>query len=366
MLPDLLNAGDASGSEGFDFNSDNAAGVDPRILDALGACNSGFVPPYGMERFSKHVDSAFAEVFERECFVFSVPTGTAANGLALGGLAPSYGEIFLHEAAHAVTTECGAPEFFTNGARLVLLGGENNKIELSAMGLALSARSERNVHQLLPSVVSLTQATELGAVYSVEELATISDMAHAAGVRVHMDGARFANAMVSLSATPAEMSWKAGIDVVSFGATKNGTMNVDAVVVFDQALAEKIRYLHKRAGFLSSKMRFMSVQLLAYLEKDLWIRNAEQANRNAARLADAIGEVDGASLLAPVAANELFAHLPEKFQHKLESAGIQLRSWPHPRGDLFRLVASYCDSEALLATFEAVCRDSQREDNRNE
>ncbi|MDE0245045.1 MAG: beta-eliminating lyase-related protein [Gammaproteobacteria bacterium] len=357
VLADLLKQDDASASEGFDFYSDNAAGVHPRILEALVACNRGFVPPYGMERFTRRIDSAFSEVFERACFVFPVPTGTAANGLALGALAPPHGLIFAHCNAHIVTTECGAPEFFTLGARLALLEGPHNKLAASTFESALHGHARRTVHQLLPAAVSLTQATERGTVYALEEIAAISGLAHAAGLKVHMDGARFANAMVSLDATPAEMSWKAGVDAVSFGATKNGTMNADAVVLFDAELAEKARFIHKRAGFLHSKMRFMSAQLLAYLEDGLWVANARAANANAERLAAALASVKGVELNDPVQANELFPRLPADFQRRLKSESIHLRDWPDAKGNLFRIVTSYCDGEARIGAFEKVCRE---------
>lgn len=339
-------------SRRYAFASDNTACVDTRILAALIECNSGVAPPYGADELSAQINAICSEIFEREVFVFATPTGTAANGLALGSVTPSFGAIFCHEKAHIVTSECGAPEFFSNGARLVLLPGESNKIKPGTLADALTPYRTKNLHQLRPAAVSVTQATEGGTVYDCSELAAISRISRSAGLKMHMDGARFSNALVHLGCSPAEMSWKAGVDILSFGTTKNGTMNAEAVVAFDRETAETLRYLHKRAGFLLSKMRFATAQLRAYVSADLWIENARQANTNAQRLSAALSACEGTTLEGAVQSNQIFVHLSSNLVKALAESGIELRPWPHPRSDMFRIVTSYNDSEELICRFE--------------
>lgn len=336
----------------FEFASDNAAIVHPRVLAALAECNIGTASAYGTDDLSGTLDSLYSSVFERPVFVFPVPTGTAANGLALGAVSPSYGAIFSHEKAHIITTECGAPEFFTTGARLIALPGATGKIAEEQFAEALTPYKARNVHHLRAAAVSIAQATDFGTVYTLEALRSLADLAHADGLKVHMDGARFANAMVSLGCSPVDMTWKAGVDVLSLGTTKNGTMNVEAVIAFDSETAGILRYLHKRAGFLWSKMRYAAAQLSAYVTDDLWIENARAANRTALRIARAIERCPGTSLEYPADANQLFVHLNAAVVTSLAKADIRLRPWPHHKGDMYRIVASFCDSDNLVKRFE--------------
>jgi threonine aldolase len=341
---------------GYDFHSDNASGIHPLILGALLRHNSGFAAPYGSDTISASVDEAFSRVFERECFVFSVPTGTAANGLSLGAITPSYGAIFAHENSHIVTTECGAPEFFSTGARIIQVPGQHDKITSETFGKALASFTPGSRHELLPSSISLTQATESGAVYQTGEIAELADRAHAAGMRVHMDGARFTNALVHLGKTPAEMTWKLGVDIVSFGSTKNGTMSAEAVVTFDPDIARTVRFLHKRAGFLSSKMRFQSAQLMAYLANDLWFETAAVANKTAQGLAAELSAVPGVEITSPVEANIIFARITTGLAASLVECGVNLRPWKNGGPDIYRLVTSWNDPEELIARFEKACR----------
>ena len=340
----------------YDFASDNAAGVDPRILAAMIDCDPGVAPPYGADEISAQVNDLYSTVFEHEVFVFATPTGTAANGLALGAITPSYGAIFCHEKAHIYTTECGAPEFFSGGARQIPLPGAHGKLSPETLRRAIAPYQSGNLHQLRASALSLTQATDAGTVYSLEELGALTETARATGLKVHLDGARFANAMVSLGCSPADMTWRAGVDIVSLGTTKNGTMNAEAVIAFDRETAQTLRYLHKRAGFLQSKMRFTSAQLSAYVRDGLWIDNAQRANGNAARLATAITACKGGRLENPVEANEIFVHFSAAVVARLAEADIVLRPWPHPDGDMFRAVASFRDSDDLIARFETALR----------
>jgi threonine aldolase len=341
----------------FDFQSDNASGIHPAILEALAAANSGKVPPYGADALSRQLDRCLSDAFERPCRGFLVPTGTAANGLALGALSPGYGVIFAHAEAHIVTTECGAPEFFSGGARLVLLDGAANLVRPETLAAAVARFSPGNPHHPMPAALSLTQATECGTTYDNAHVEELSRIARAASMRVHMDGARFANAVAHLGCTPAQASWKAGVDILSLGTTKNGTMSAEVVVVFDEALAEHVRYMHKRAGFLYSKMRFQTAQLRAHLSDGLWLATAAAANRTAARLARALCAVPGVRLAYPVEANEVFPHLPAALVDALSAQGISFRPWPDAAGNLFRLVCAFDEAEARVATVERVCAD---------
>jgi threonine aldolase len=336
----------------FDFASDNAVGTDPRILAALTGCNGGSTTPYGMDELSTQVNARYSQIFEREVHVFATPTGTAANGLALGAVTPPYGAIFCHEKAHIVTTECGAPEFFSAGARLVLLSGRHHKITPAVLSAALAPYRTGSLHQLRASTISVAQATDGGTSYDCEELGELARIAHEARMVVHMDGARFANALVRRGVSPAQMTWKSGVDILSLGMTKNGAMNVEAVISFEPETAAILRLMHKRAGFLYSKMRFAAAQMLAYVADDLWIENARRANAHAERLAAALLERPGVVLEEAIDANQAFLHLPETVVEKLAAGGFKLRPWPHESRDLFRLVGSYCDSEERIAAFE--------------
>lgn len=349
----------------YSFASDNAVAVHPRIMAALATVNEGTAPPYGADDVSMRLNSAFTDVFERQAFVFPVSSGTAANGLALGSVTPSYGTIFCHKIAHIVVSEAGAAEFYSGGGRLVLVDGEHSKLSPASLQSALSGYGPKYLHQMQASTLSLTQATDRGTVYSCAEITDLSQVARAAGMTVHLDGARFANALVHLGVSPAEMTWKSGIDIISFGTTKNGTMMSEAVVVFDEAIAQVLRFKHKRAGFLHSKMRYFATQLLAYLEGNLWLDNARSANATARRLAAALQATPGLTLAHAVEANQVFAHMPPSTHAALKDAGIEIRSWPSETGDLYRLVTTYCDPEELVVRLETALAAIGAKSNRN-
>jgi threonine aldolase len=278
-----------------------------------------------------------------------VATGTAANALALSQIAPPYGGIYCHTGAHIMTDECGAPEFFTGGAKLLGLPSSTGKIGPQALSAAVAFAEEMGVHHVRPSAVSVTQATELGTVYSLEELSALTAAAKRHGLKVHMDGARFANALARLGCTPAEATWRRGIDVLSLGASKNGALCAEAVVFFNRALAEGFERRRKQAGHLWSKLRYLSCQILAYLEDGLWLRNAAQANAMASRLARGLTDFPFAPLLQNVEANEVFVALPERLIERLEQADFHFYRWPLiqvPEGAAVRLVTSYMTTEA--------------------
>ena len=302
------------------FASDNVTSACPEVLNAVVEANSGDAVSYGEDEWSQRLRSRFAEVFETAVSVFPVVTGTASNALALAALTPPYGKIYCHALSHINTDECGAPEFFTGGAKLIPLEGRDGKF--SAQDVDQAIRGAGNVHAAQPACVSITQASEAGTVYQPEEIAAIAEAAHAHGLAVHMDGARFTNALVALDASPAEMTWQVGIDVLSFGGTKNGCLAAEAVVFFKPELAETMPFRHKRAGQLLSKMRFISAQLEAYLTDDLWLRNARHANAMAKRLREGLARIDGMGLPFPTQSNEVFAHLPRPAIDRLKAEGF--------------------------------------------
>jgi len=336
------------------FESDNTSGASPEILDAVARVNAGSAASYGADEVTAGLAARFADVFEHDVTVFPVATGTAANALSLASLCPPYGVIYCHREAHVSVHECGAPEFYTGGAKLGLLDGAAGKITPEALAEALAAVWRGSEHMTQPAALSLTQASEFGAVYTVDELAALCDFAHAQGLRVHMDGARFANALAHLGCAPADITWRAGIDVLSFGATKNGAMAAEAVVFFDPELADGFLYRRKRGGHLISKMRFLSVQLEAYLEDGLWLRNAARANALAARLAAGLAALPGVTLDAPVEANMIFAWLPAALVEALVADGFRF----HVMGadgarQRVRLVVSFNTEEAAVDAFLA-------------
>ena len=289
------------------FKSDNTAAVSAEILKAIGDANTGVALAYGADRWSERLDAVYGEFFGTKVRVFAVSSGTAANSLALATMCPPWGTVLTHTEAHIERDECGAPEFFTGGAKLSLIGGAGAKISAADFTARL-AWFEPHVHGVQPRMLSITQATERGAVYTPDEIRALSDIAHGRDMTVHMDGARFANAVVAQKFSPAELSWKAGIDVLSFGVIKNGGMNAEAVVFFDPARVGDFEFRRKRAGQLACKGRYAAVQLTTYLESGLWRRNAEHANRLAARIAAAAPQW----LSEPFATNQVFMKLGDE------------------------------------------------------
>jgi len=304
----------------MDFASDNAAGVAPAILNALVRANAGFAIAYGDDAISRCLERRFSEVFERDVAVFLVSTGTAANALALAHLSPPWGAVLCHTEAHAIVHECGAPEFFGGGLRLLGVEGDGGKLKPWTVAAVLDRHFGLRPHQMVPTVLSLTQASEFGTVYQVDEIAALAALAHGRGMTVHMDGARFANAVARLGATPAEASWRAGVDILSFGATKGGALAAEAVVFFDPSRAAAMAERRKRGGHLVSKHRFLAAQFEAFLADDLWLRLAGHANRMADRMAAHLKSV-GLAPVWPVEANILFVLLPVALHERLQAAG---------------------------------------------
>ncbi|MEZ5923720.1 MAG: low specificity L-threonine aldolase [Hyphomicrobiaceae bacterium] len=302
------------------FASDNNAGIAPAALEALLAANaSGHEPSYGEDRWTLEVCDRMRRLFETDCEVFFVFNGTAANSLALASLCQSYHSVICHALAHVETDECGGPEFFSNGSKLLTAEGAMGKLTPEAIDHVASKRTD--LHFPKPKALSITQATECGTVYTVEELHAIAAIAKRHGLNIHMDGARFANAVASLGVTPAEITWRAGIDVLTFGGTKNGLPVGEAVIFFKKELADDFAWRVKQAGQLASKMRFVSAPWLGLLDNDTWLDNARHANAMAQRLAAGIESLPGIRLMFPVEANAVFAEIPAETQTALRAAG---------------------------------------------
>jgi threonine aldolase len=313
--------GETSRPPALGFSSDNIAGASPEVAQALVKHSSGQAGPYGTDELTAQVKRKFCEIFERDVEVFLVPTGTAANALCLSAMTPPWGNIYCHPASHINNDECGAPEFFSNGAKLMTVDGPAAKLDI----VRLRERTREkvgDVHTTQPACVSITQATEVGSIYTLDEIAAIGDVCKSSSLGLHMDGSRFANALVSLGCSPAEMTWKAGVDALSFGATKNGVLAAEAIVLFNTSLATEMSYRRKRAGHLSSKMRFLSAQIDAYLTDDLWLRNARKANAAAQRLAQGLDGLGGVEVLGSTEANILFCRLDSTMIDALLKAGF--------------------------------------------
>ncbi len=303
------------------FFSDNAAACCPEVMAALVGANR-LDTAYDGDALSKRLDGAFSDLFGREVRALWVATGTAANSLALAALCPPHGSIVCHRDAHIQNDECGAPEFYTHGAKLLLAEGEGAKLTPETVE-ALLATVRNDVHQVQPAALSITNATEYGLVYTPDEVAALGDLARSRGLGFHMDGARFANAVARLGCDPADVTWRAGVDALSFGFVKNGGMSAEMLIFFRPELAEATLYRRKRAGQLLSKGRYMAAQVLAMLEGDVWLRNARAANDSAERLARAAGE----RLLLPVEANEVFLRVLPAEAQSLRDLGFDFYDW---------------------------------------
>ena len=340
----------------FDFRSDNVACVAPEVLTALADAARGSVSSYGEDPITQRVEARLKELFDHELSLFTVATGTAANALALAQLTPGWGSVLCHKEAHIATDECGAPEFFSSGAKLAPLDGAHGKITAEAVAAHL-ARDTRGVHHSQPMAISISQSTEAGTCYTPDEVAAIGAAGARHGVRFHMDGARFANALASLRCSPAEVTWQAGVDAMSFGVTKNGAMAAEAIIFFDTALAEDFGYRRKRAGHLFSKGRFAAAQFDAQLTGGLWLRLAAHANAMASRVAQGLAAIPGVALLHPVEANELFVLMPDAVIDGLEKAGFLFYRWPTEEGPYIRLVTAFdtepAHADGLVAAIRA-------------
>ncbi|WP_342643493.1 threonine aldolase family protein [Rhodoligotrophos ferricapiens] len=344
----------------MNFASDNVVGVAPAVLDALAGANGGSATSYGADEWTARAEERLREIFEHELAMFLVTTGTAANALSLAAITPPYGAVLCHEESHINVDECGAPELFTGGAKLVAVRGSGpgsrGAGKISADGIeATIAGFGRAPHSVKPAAISITQASEYGTVYTTDEIGSIAEVARRHGLKLHMDGARFANALVALKASPADMTWRAGVDVLSLGFTKNGALGAEAVIFFDPRRAQDFPYLRKRTGHLWSKGRFLGAQVNAMLEDELWLRNATHANAMASRLGEGLGRCGGVRLPIDSAANAVFPILPAALDERLRRAGAHYYDWSamgidpadRPRADelMVRFVTSFMTTQ---------------------
>lgn len=345
----------------MNFTSDNAAGAAPEVLAALARANDGTAASYGSDDVTRRLTEKLSKLFEKDVAVFPVATGTAANALSIATLTPHYGAVFCHEGAHIHVDECGAPEFFSQGAKLVPVKGSHGKLTPEDIKTAHARFQIGDVHHVQPATASISQATELGTSYTPTEVQAIANLAKAEGMALHMDGARLANALAFLKCKPADVTWKAGVDVLSFGVTKNGALAAEAVVFFDPKRVADIAYRRKRGGHLFSKMRFVSAQIEAMLDDDLWLKLAGHANAMARRLNDGLNTLSGFAVPHPVEANEVFVKLPsEAVMKKIQAAGARFYQW-EPTTDgrpLVRLVCSWATREAEVDQFLGAARKS--------
>jgi threonine aldolase len=320
----------------------------------MAEANAGHEPSYGNDPWTQRASDAIREIFETDCDVFFVFNGTSANSLSLAALCQSYQSILCHEVAHIETSECGAPEFFANGSKILLLQGANGKIDPAEITRAVHKRTD--IHYPKPRALSLTQATETGVVYSPAEIRILSDTAKKSGLRVQMDGARFANAVASLGIAPADITWRAGVDVLCFGGSKNGIALGEAVVFFDRELARDFDYRCKQGGQLASKMRFLSAPWLGILKDGTWLRHARHANEMAKLLEAGLRKISGVSISHPVESNAVFVKIPRPVEEKLRGRGWQFSTGGVTAGDS-RLMCSWDTTPADVAAFVTDLRE---------
>ena len=334
----------------MNFRSDNEAPVNSKILQAIIAANDGFEESYGYDSYSIKLQEKMQQLFGCWCEVIPLTTGTAANSLATALTTPPYGSMFCSDNSHLNNDECGAPEFFSAGAKLITIQNDNGKIDIDLLDKTLAASGVHGEHECLPAAISITQSTEAGTLYSLDEIKQINSLKQKYSMYLHMDGSRIANAVATMNCSIADMTWKKGVDLLSFGATKNGAMIAESLIIFNPKIGKQIKRMRKRAGHLISKMRFVSAQLLAYLEDDLWLQLANHANKQAADFYQALK--NSHDFIYPVQANEAFLRISETDIERLQSKGFEFHVWPGST-DIIRLVFSHAtreqDVQALIA-----------------
>ncbi len=333
--------------ERHEFSSDNVAPICPEAWIALQEANAYYAPSYGEDRWTARACDRVRETFETDCDVYFVFTGTAANALALAQLCKSFQSVICHQHSHIQTDECGAPEFFTGGSKLLLVTGADGKIDIGQLKALLARQNELHSHK--PGAISISQATEFGTVYSRDEIAAVADLARRHQLFLHMDGARFANAITSLNCAPKAITWEAGVDVLCFGGTKNGAAVGELVIFFDKKISREFDYRAKQAGQLGSKMRFLAAPWLGLLTGDAWLRNAQRANRAARGLASRLRKGAGIESVFPVEANAVFVSMDERLASSLHARGWRFYKFVEP--DVYRLMCSWATTEKDISDF---------------
>ena len=338
------------------FGSDNGAGAHPRIIEALSEASMGAAPAYGSDELTLRVENRLTELFERDVTVLLMATGTAANCVGLATLCSPFGGIYAHSEAHIVNDESTAPEFFTSGARQFTVGGSSAKPDLNELLTAVEISGARGVHSVQPSVIALSNLTELGARFSVDEIAAYGDLAKSKNMKLFMDGARFANALVSGKDSPADLTWRAGVDALSFGATKNGAIAAEALIFFNPEDAELAPYHRKRGGHLWSKHRFLAAQFNAYLNDDLWLNLAAHANQAMSYLLSELQTVSSITVVSGGEGNELFVSMDESLAQALHAKGHVFYPWPS-LPSAYRLVTSFITDRKEVDEFISDIRE---------
>jgi threonine aldolase len=333
--------------ERHEFASDNIAPICPEAWAALQEANAGYAAAYGEDRWTACVCNRIREIFETDCDVYFVFTGTGANALALAQMCQSFRSIICHQSAHIQTDECGAPEFFTGGSKLVLVGGGNGKIDIGQTKALLMRQNDLHSHK--PGAISIAQATEFGTVYARDEIAALTELARANDLFVHMDGARFANAIASLNCAPRTITWEVGVDVLCFGGTKNGTAAGELVIFFNKQVSREFDYRVKQAGQLGSKMRFLAAPWLGFLAGDVWLQNARHANSAARQLAQNLQSEANVEIVFPVQANAVFARMDDQLVRGLHARGWRFYKFIEP--DVYRLMGSGATTESDIGDF---------------
>ena len=332
-----------------EFASDNTAGICAEAMASLAEANAGDAPSYGDDRWTARACDRVREIFETDCDVYFVFNGTAANGLALAQLCQSFHSVVCHEHAHIQTDECGAPEFFTKGSKLLLVGGANGKIDIARAEAVVARQTDLHSHK--PRAISIAQATEFGTVYTRDEIVAIAQFADAHDMFLHMDGARFANAVASLNCAPKAITWEAGVDVLCFGGTKNGIAAGELIIFFKKEISREFDYRVKQAGQLGSKMRFLAAPWLGLLTDNVWLKNAQHANRAAHQLANRLRGEAKIDIVFPVDANAIFVRINEKLAHDLRARGWHFYKFVEP--DVYRLMCSWATNDKAISDFTA-------------
>src|SRR5438094_2964458 len=335
--------------ERHQFASDNVAAICSEAWAALQEANAHYAPSYGEDCWTARVCDRIREIFETDCDVYFVFTGTAANALALAQLCKSFQSVICHQHAHVQTDECGAPEFFTGGSKLLLVGGADGKIDIGQVEALLARQNELHSHK--PGAIGIAQATEFGTVYRRDEIAVVADLARRHQLFLHMDGARFANAIASLNCAPKAITWEAGVDVLCFGGTKDGVAGGELVIFFDKKISREFDYRAKQAGQLGSKMRFLAAPWLGLLTGDIWLRNAQHANRAASVLASRLQKEAGIESVFPIEANAVFVSMNERLASGLHARGWRFYKFIEP--DVYRLMCSWSTIEEEISSFIA-------------
>jgi len=343
----------------MDFGSENTSPVHPAFAQAIVAANDGYATNFEAEQWTERALDALREFFgTNELCAFTVSTGTAANAIALGAMTPPYGAILCHWDAHIATDECGAPEMYSFGARQIPLAGEHGRISPEALSSQVREARFGVVHAVQPSVLSLTNLTEAGTAYTPDEIAALTRVAHEAGLATHLDGARFANAAAFLDVSPAQLSWKCGVDVITLGTTKSGSFGAETIVAFTSKYNTALAFLRKRGGHFVPKSRFLGAQIETYVQDGLWLANARHANRAARRMSEGLAQVHGVTLVHPTEGNEVFVAMPDTMVNALAAAGCKFqRDWRlHPRHH--RFVTSWATADEDVDRLLGVCRSA--------